>query len=295
MAEIRWTPLRSLSVVAVTGRDARTFLQGQLTSDLLALDRHPGMLAAACNRQGRVLAVLRLAARDDAVLLVLPRGMAPLLVAHLSRFVLRAAVAFEDRADAVHGLLGAPPALQSAAAAAGLTVMVAGPERTLLVAGRSAADAMLADARPATPGDWEAASIGDGEPLIFPETSGLWVPQMINLDLLGAVSFGKGCYLGQEIVARAQHLGRIKRRMLRYTGPAGAAPAPGQALYAGDEPAAQVVRSCERDGTHCLAVIGLADCGELMGAAPGGSEFVPADLPYSIPAAAEEAEPPPAD
>jgi folate-binding protein YgfZ len=289
MPRTRWTPLPSWSVVAVTGRDARAFLQGQLTSDLLALDRHPGMLAGACNRQGRVLAVLRLAARGDAILLLLPRAMAPLVVAHLSRFVMRSAVGFEHAPDAVVGLIDAPPTLQSAAAAAGLAVMVAGPRRTVLVGARGQADQVLGGQPQAAPDDWEAASIEDGEPAIYPETSGLWVPQMINLDLLGAVSFSKGCYQGQEIVARAQHLGRIKRRMLRYAGPAGEPPGPGQMLHAAREPAAQVVRACALGTSQCLAVVSLGDCGELLGAAPDGREFVPADLPYAIPAAMPEA------
>jgi folate-binding protein YgfZ len=284
MAQARWTPLASLAAVAVTGRDARPFLQGQLTCDLLGLDRHPGMLAAACNRQGRVLATLRLAAHGEAVLMVLPRAMAPLLIAHLARFVLRAQVAFEDTPQTVLGLLEAEPARQSAAAAAGLAVLLAGPERALIAGDAAAAQKVLAGLPLAPAGDWERASILAGEPMVYPETSGLWVPQMINLDLLSAVSFSKGCYLGQEIVVRAQHLGRIKRRMLRYAAAAGVAPAPGQTLYAGATPAAQVVRSSDRGGVQCLAVAELAACGELLGAGPHGSEYVPADLPYAIPA-----------
>lgn len=291
MPQARWTPLPSLSAVAATGRDARSFLQGQLTNDLLALDRHPGMLAAACNRQGRVVATLRLAARGDAVLMVLPRAMAPLLVAHLSRFVLRAEVAFADSADAVFGLLDAPAAMHSAAAAAGLTLLIAGPGRALAVGELTAAEAAFACLPSTTAGDWEAACVRDGEPMVYPGTSGLWLPQMLNLDLLAAVSFAKGCYLGQEIVARAQHLGRIKRRMLRYTAVSVAAPAPGEMLHRGRAAEAQVVRSSDHAGLQCLAVVDLADCSELLGAMPGGSEFVPADLPYAIPApASQEAE-----
>jgi folate-binding protein YgfZ len=288
MAATRWTALPSMSVIAATGRDARAFLQGQLTNDLLTVDRHPGMLAAACNRQGRVLAILRLAARGEEVRMVLPRALAPLLVAHLSRFVLRAAVDFVDSRQGVLGLLDAEPALQLAAAEAGLTVLVAGPSRTLLVGDPATARSVLADLPASTAGDWERASIEDGEPMVYPETSGVWVPQMLNLDLLGAVSFSKGCYLGQEIVTRAQHLGRIKRRMLRYRAPPGAAPVPGQSLYAGTTPAAQVVRASDESGVQCLAVVELADCGELLGARPGGAEFVPSGLPYAIPAAAAE-------
>lgn len=288
MAQTRWTPLPSLTAVAVAGRDARAFLQGQLTCDLLGVDRHPGMLAAACNRQGRVLATLRLAVHGETVLMVLPRVMAPLVIAHLARFVLRAEVAFEDAGHPVLGLLEAEPARQSAAAAAGLAVLVAGTGRALIAGDTAAAQTVLAGLPLAQAGDWERASILDGEPMIYPETSGLWVPQMINLDLLSAVSFSKGCYLGQEIVARAQHLGRIKRRMLRYAAAAGIAPLPGQMLYAGATPAAQVVRSSDHGGVQCLAVVELAACGELLGAKPHGLEFVPADLPYAIPAGAAE-------
>ncbi|MGQ0429605.1 MAG: CAF17-like 4Fe-4S cluster assembly/insertion protein YgfZ [Gammaproteobacteria bacterium] len=290
MSATRWAPLPEMSVIAATGGDAQSFLQGQLSNDLLGIGRHPGLLAAACNRQGRVLALARLAARRDAVLVLLPRAMAPLLIAHLARFVLRADVAFEQVPDAVAGLVDAPPTLESRAAAAGLTVMVASTRRALILGPADAVATLLDGVARSTPEDWEAVSVADGEPMIYPTTSGLWVPQMINLDLVGALSFTKGCYLGQEIVARAQHLGRIRRRMLRYAGPAGTALAPGAPLYLGPAQAAQVVRSVAHGGGACLAVIALDQCGELLGAAPGGSEFVPADLPYTIPAAAFAAE-----
>ncbi len=143
------------AVIAVTGRDARSFLQGQLSNDILGLERHPGMLAASCNRQGRVLATLRLAADGDDVLLVLHRKLAPTLVAQLSAFVLRADVRFEDRSRLfeVAGLLDAEPDAhwsQAAAAAAGLAMMVASPRRILLAGTRPALDAALA-AIPRTP------------------------------------------------------------------------------------------------------------------------------------------------
>ena len=223
----RCTPLPSFAVVAVTGRDSRSFLQGQLSNDLLGIERHPGMLAASCNRQGRVLATMRLAADGDDVLLVLHRALAATLIAQLSAFVLRAEVRFEDRSSslAVAGLIDAEPDAhwsQAGAAAARLSMMVASPRRILLVGKPPALGAALAAVTTSTPDDWERASIEDGEPQIMPATAALWMPQMLNLDLIGGVSFSKGCYVGQEIVARSQHLGRIKRRMLRYVGPADA-------------------------------------------------------------------------
>jgi hypothetical protein len=293
MSNARCAPLPSQAVIAVTGRDARTFLQGQLSNDILGLERHPGMLAAACNRQGRVIATLRLAADGDDVLLVLHQRLAHTLVAQLSAFLLRADVHFEDRSRHVEvaGLIDAEPDARwtrSAAAAAGLAMMVASPRRILLAGPRPALDAALAAVPRTTPEDWQLASLEDGEPAIMPETAALWLPQMLNLDLLGAISFSKGCYVGQEIVARAQHLGRIKRRTLRYVGPPDAALQPAQALFSGESLAAQVVVAARGpESTQCLAVVELRHCSDLLGTRPGGSEFVPADLPYAIPAPAE--------
>ena len=292
MAWTHCTPLPSAAVVAVTGRDARTFLQGQLTNDLLGLERHPGMLAAYCNRQGRVLAIPRLATDADGVLLVLNRRLAATLVAQISQYVLRADVRLTDRSDqlCVSGLMGTGPDPQEPSpvpATPGVTRMVASARRMLLLGARSTLDALLAPVPQATAADWDRSCIADGEPQVEPETAALWLPQMLNLDLLGAVNFSKGCYVGQEIIARAQHLGRIKRRMLRYVGPARAALQPGHALFSGQSLAAQVVAATsDAVSTQCLAVVELRFCGDLLGARPGGSEFVPADLPYAIPAPA---------
>jgi hypothetical protein len=290
MTGMRCTLLPAYSVVAVSGRDARSFLQGQLTNDLLGLDRHPGLLAAACNREGRVLEILRLASRGDAVLMVVQRSLAAPLIARLEKSVLRAEVSIEDRSDAltVAGMLDAAPGggWSQAMAAPGVTMLVAGPRRQMLVGSSLSLEAVADDADQATSDDWERCCIEDGEPAVHPETAGNWIPQMLNLDLLSAVSFTKGCYVGQEIVARTQHLGRIKRRMLRYAGAAAAVFRPGQALYSDESQAAQVVASCNGPrGMELLAVTELRHCGDLLGSRPGSSELVPADLPYAVPAA----------
>ena len=292
----RCSLLPALAVVAVTGRDARSFLQGQLSNDILGLERHPGMLAAACNRQGRVLATMRLAADGDGVLLFLHRKLAHTLVAQLSTFVLRADVRFEDCSSRmeVAGLIDAQPDARwsrAAAAAAGLSMLVASPRRILLAGSRASLDAALAAVPRTEAADWEHVCIADGEPWITPATAALWLPQMLNLDLTGGISFSKGCYVGQEIVARAQHLGRLKRRTLRYVGPPDALLSPAQALFSGESLAAQVIVSARDDkATQCLAVVELRYCSDLLGAKPGGSEFVPADIPYAIPAPAPDDE-----
>ncbi len=289
MASTRCALLPSHAVVAATGRDARAFLQGQLSNDILGLERHPGMLAAACNRQGRVLATMRLAAEGDGVLLVLHAGLARTVVAQLGRYVLRADVKFEDRSQDVKvaGLIDAEPDARwsrAAAAAAGLAMMVASPRRVLLAGSRASLDAALAAVPRTDAADWDRACIADGEPWITPATAALWLPQMLNLDLIGGISFSKGCYVGQEIVARAQHLGRLKRRTLRYVGPPDLELAPAQPLFSGEQLAAQVIAAArDARATQCLAVVELRYCSDLLGAKPGGSELVPADIPYAIP------------
>ncbi|MSQ92704.1 MAG: folate-binding protein [Gammaproteobacteria bacterium] len=290
MPGLSCTFLPAYSVVTVSGRDARSFLQGQLTNDLLGLERHPGLLAAACNREGRVLEILRLASRGAAVLIVVQRSLAAPLIARLEKSVLRAEVSIEDRSDAlaVAGMLDAAPGgnWSQAMGAAGVTMLVAGPRRQMLVGSPLSMAAVCNDANQAASDDWERCCIEDGEPAVHPETAGNWIPQMLNLDLLSAVSFTKGCYVGQEIVARTQHLGRIKRRMLRYAGPAAAVFRPGQALYSDQSQAAQVVASCNGPrGMELLAVTELRYSGDLLGSRPGSSELVPADLPYAVPVA----------
>lgn len=292
MASTNCTMLPDFTVVAVSGRDARSFLQGQLTNDLLGLERHPGLLAAACNRDGRVLEILRLVSRGDTVWIVVRRSLATPLIARLAKSVLRAEVSIADRSDAlvVAGMLIVSPAdslSQTEAETAGVAVMVAGSRRLLLAGPPASLEWVLHGTDRASPVDWERACIQDGEPTVYPESAGHWIPQMLNLDLLSAVSFTKGCYVGQEIVARTQHLGRIKRRMMRYAGPAGAPHPPGLTLFSGDTRAAEVVTAC--DGPHgmeLLAVTDLRYCGDLLGSGPGRTELVPAELPYTIPVAA---------
>src|SRR5262245_60310652 len=201
MAMTRKTLLPGYAVIAATGRDARSFLQGQLSNDLLGLERHPGLLAAACNREGRVLATLRMAADKEDVLLVLRRELVPALVGRLEEYVLRAEVTFEDCAatHAVAGLIDAEPDRHwtpAAAATTGMAMLVASPRRILLVGPREALDFALRAVPVSDDADWERVCIEEGEPSIHAGTAGLWLPQMLNLDLLAGLSFSKGCYVG---------------------------------------------------------------------------------------------------
>jgi folate-binding protein YgfZ len=139
----------------------------------------------------------------------------------------------------------------------------------------------LSKSLPGIEDEWWAADIAAGLPTVFRASSEAFVPQMLNLDLLDGISFGKGCYTGQEIVARTQHLGRIKRRTFRYRLAAGQALPPLADLLLDGAKVAEVVMSAVRhDGVELLAVTSL-DARDRTLVAEDGREAVPVALPYA--------------
>ena len=226
--------LGSFAVLRASGADALAFLQGQLTADVAEVGAAASRLAAWCSPKGRVLATFRLLAEPagGGYLLVCERWFVAKLLARLRMFILRADVRIEDVSGEVGiaGVAGTRALPDRAAAWAlaaevddavvfGETVITRAPgrHRRFVVAGThvyiaSVAAPRAGRARRADDGAWHLADICAGVARITEVTSDAFVPQMLNLDRLRAVSFEKGCYVGQEIVARAQHLGRIKRR-----------------------------------------------------------------------------------
>ena len=223
-----------LAVLRVSGTDARAFLQGQLTADVGEVGASASRLAAWCSPKGRVLALFRLFA-DPAggYRVVCERWFAAALLARLRMFILRSDVRIDDAGDAlgvagVAGVRALPGRLARWARTAGVDdaagfeemtiARVPGRHRRFLVTGPPACiesivpPRMAGGVRRASAGAWRLVDICAGVARITADSSDAFLPQMLNLDRLRAVSFEKGCYVGQEIVARAQHLGRVKRR-----------------------------------------------------------------------------------
>jgi tRNA-modifying protein YgfZ len=257
--------LTTLGVLRVSGADASRFLQGQLSQDLTRLPAADSLLAGLHSPQGRVIAVLRLGLQGEAILLILPRELAATVSAHLSRYVLRAKVRIEDVSEhaTVYG--------------------IATPEgrRLQVVAG----DAPPPPGTPLGESQWHLADIAAGLPQVYAATSGHFVAQMLNMDRLDGIAFTKGCYTGQEIIARAHYLGRVKRRMQRYLLTAGPAPRPGGTLRLAGGEEVQVVDSAGReDGT--VELLAVAPCPQ--GAAPevappgAGDALSALPLPYAL-------------
>lgn len=274
--------LAQLGVIAVRGPASRSFLQGQLSQQLDALEPARALLAGYHTPQGRVLAVLRLLPQGaEDVLMVLPRELATPVATRLARYVLRAKARVVDE-SAQWRVLG----------------------HDVIGAGRSGwADRWISivasdDAPPALPPDeaaWRAADIRAGLPQVYSATSEQFVAQMLNLDELGGIAFDKGCYTGQEIIARAHYRGRVKRRMQAFVSNDAQQIAPGERLALSDGRSAQVVDAQRlTDGSqHFLAVTALLvatgesqtepDAGDAT-AAGRSVQSQPLALPYELPA-----------
>ena len=254
-------PLPALGALRVAGEDARSFLQNQLSSDLDEVTDMRGQLSAWHDPKGRVLAFLRVLPSPQGFVLVMHADLVATVEKRMRLFVLRAKVTLEA-GPPVHGLaagdaaglfaasgLATEDAPLAAACDETLSILRMPGEAGWLLVGEAALPVASSDAAVTA---WERAEIEAGLPEVYPATSGQFVAQMINLDHLGAVSFTKGCYPGQEIVARAHHLGRVKRRMqlFRIAGPA---PEPGGTL---DEAGGTVVRAASgAPDTLVLAVV----------------------------------------
>ncbi len=225
--------LDELIYLRVTGADVDDFLQGQLSNDLRLLTAQQAQLSSYNSAKGRMLAVLHLIRDSDGILIELHRGVAAATLKRLRMFVLRSKVMFADTTSTLRsiGLIGngaidalaalglpAPetPLASAVDSARGVTVLRRfGETPRFSLTGAADAIQVLETQLPAgSPfAHWQRADIEAGVPVVYPETSDHFVPQMANLDLLGGISFDKGCYTGQEIVARLHYLGQLKRRL----------------------------------------------------------------------------------
>lgn len=269
--------LTDRQLLRVSGPDRAGFLQGQLTQEVGLASAERTLLAGLADAKGRLLwcgHLLQLP--DEALGLLVPVETAEALLAHLRRYVLRSRVTLGLPALPLHGL-GAGAAGESTEG--GQRLALAGSaERSLLVGagapGHGEPDALA---------DWNLAETRDGLPLVVNATTARFIPQTLNLDLLGAISFTKGCYTGQEIVARTRYLGRVKRRMLRFRLP-GPPPPPGAAIHSARGASGQVVRSAaSAAGAELLGAVYLDDVnGPLFLEGQPGLPLEPVDLPYEV-------------
>jgi tRNA-modifying protein YgfZ len=223
--------LSRYGLAAVSGEDARDFLHAQLTNDIKHLPPDRAALAGWCSAKGRLLASFLVIPAPQGFLLQLARDLAPAVVKRLSMFVLRSKVKIADAsaAWAQFGLWNADVAAPDVKWEGDVGTVRVGERRFLEL--RPASEA--APAPTASEAAWTLQEIRAGRPLITAATQDQFVPQMVNFEALGGIDFQKGCYPGQEIVARAQYRGQVKRRMVQLRAPAGTELRPGQEFNGG--------------------------------------------------------------
>ncbi|RAM63291.1 folate-binding protein [Herbaspirillum rubrisubalbicans] len=303
-------PLTGLGLIAATGEEAASFLHGQLTNDVQHLDSNAARLAGYCSPKGRLLATLLIWRDAQTIYLQLPRSLQPAIQKRLQMFIMRAKAKLADASTeyAVLGLVGPAAAnalaewfpvlpaapydkldnshgslIRMADAAGSARYQWIAPVDTLTAAWPK----LTQHLKPSASLAWRLADIRAGVPGIVAATQEQFVPQMINFELIGGVNFKKGCYPGQEIVARSQYLGKLKRRTMLATIDSAAAQAGQEVFAAADpgQPCGMVVNAEALDDSHALALVEMklaaADDTVHLGAADGPALHFHA-LPYEL-------------
>ncbi|MGJ7491943.1 CAF17-like 4Fe-4S cluster assembly/insertion protein YgfZ [Variovorax sp. ZT4R33] len=300
------TALSHLGVIRAEGPDAASFLHGQLTQDFALLKPDEARLAALCTAKGRMIAsFIGVRPRPDLVLLVCSRDILAATLKRLSMYVLRAKVKLSDATDAValFGLAGTALAANGidATSPPGTRIArpVAGSEDEFAIVPLYPADGVpralwLAPAAAPRPvGDeldaalWQWGEVRSGVATLTTPVLDAFVPQMLNYESIGGVNFKKGCYPGQEVVARSQFRGTLKRRA--YVATADAPVEAGQEVFAAgdaDQPVGTVVQAAPAPDGRWAALVSMQiaalDGGPLHAGSAGGPALQVEPLPYPL-------------
>jgi folate-binding protein YgfZ len=291
-------PLPHLGLIRILGADAASFLQGQLTNDFALLGTNEARLAAFCTAKGRMQAsFIGFKRGPDEILLVCSRDVLPATLKRLSMFVLRAKARLSDASAefALHGIAGetlkasspgpqAPWALSKAGDAQLVRLYPAdGQPRALWIG-----PAGTVPAGPALdPVLWQWGEVRSGIATVTAPIVEAFVPQMLNYESVGGVNFKKGCYPGQEVVARSQFRGTLKRRA--FIAHADAELAAGQEVFQAadpEQPAGLVAEAAPSPTGGWDAIVSLqlsaVEAGELRAGRADGAPLQLLPLPYLL-------------
>lgn len=270
-------------LIAADGPEARSFLQGQLSTNVPALTPTRSQFSSWSNVKGRVVTTLRVLDRDGHILLVLPKPLTARVLKRLSLYMLRAKVSLADISDMLvqFGLAGtkatellaacdlsAPSEINAVTNTQGVRlVRLHGATPRYAVIGEAPQLQRLwtqlkdHGAYPAGSDTWTVLRTVAGEPELHPETSEHFVAQMLGLEELGAVHFNKGCYLGQEVIARAHYRGAVKRHLHRAECNSTAILRPGMEIQATSDkqPVGEIVDACRDTSGEWQLLIVLKD------------------------------------
>jgi len=291
-------------VLAVRGADASKFLQGQLTCNLNYLSDTQASLGARCTQKGRMQSSFRILLEGDGVLMAMATELLEPQLADLKKYAVfsKSKLTDESAAWVRFGLEHADAALislgielphdtDSVVRNDGLIAIRVSPERAELWVAADQADPikgkLSAHLAEGNLNQWLLGQIRAGIGQVMPSTRELFIPQMLNLQAVGGVSFKKGCYTGQEIVARMQYLGKLKRRLYRLTLDASELPEPGTPLFSpthGSSIGEVVLAATAEQNIELLAVLQAeaAEAGDIHLGALEGPALHLLDLPYQL-------------
>jgi folate-binding protein YgfZ len=272
-------PIPDLTVITVAGNDAAKFLQGQMTCDVNAVTETLSSLGAFCNAKGRVITTFLVIKNKNVFLLIMPVELLATIKKRLHMYILRADVILTDSSDefCLIGLCHADnqsdtreqPFATSEQKNGSITINLP-QNRYLVLAEPEEAIATWSnqvhnqDFKPGNSSQWRYLDIISGIPWLSTETSEEFIPQMLNLDKLGGISFNKGCYTGQEIIARTHYLGKAKREMFLAECNSLIPPEPNTAIIderAGEEEAVGRVLQAQNQQNICKMLIVLQTSG----------------------------------
>ena len=294
-------------LIRFSGEEAQAFLHNQLSCDVAALTLGRSTYGAYCTPKGRVFASFLLWRSEQGLFMQLPSSLREPIQQQLSKFILRSkvkaenlpddpaliGVAGDDAAARLQKVLGAAPtAPHDVVHVAGATIIRLPVDRYQIAVPREQAPRLaeaLGAADQAGPEHWEWLAIRAGIPVILPATQEQFVPQMVNLDLIGGVSFQKGCYPGQEIVARMHYRGTLKQRMVLANIAVAERPQPGDKLYSPSfsvQASGAIVNAARspESGYDVLAVVQIASAerGDIHWKSLDGPVLKLLPLPYQV-------------
>ncbi len=273
--------LSSRGIIQAFGEDAKNFLHGQFTNDLNALSNENSQLSSYCNPKGRMLAIFTIYLNKNKYSLIMPRSVVEATLKKLIMFKLMTKVEIQDMSDglvifgvagskietALHNLnISIPKNDNDAVHTEGISLIripgqtprilfVALPKLAISIWNQLSAHCNLASSNV-----WDLHDIDSGIPKITAETYEAFIPQMVNLEIINGVNFQKGCYPGQEVVARTHYLGKPNRRMYKTTVDTIDPPSPGENIFSetdGDQPVGKIVTAQinDKNVTSALAVL----------------------------------------
>lgn len=243
--------LSGLGLLKISGGDSARFLQGQLSCNMNAIHSGSGIMGAHCNPQGRIISLFYAAKINDDFYLVMPKNLIPTAMSALKKYAPFFKSELMDDTGSYH-IIGTLSSTNDASADAQITLPTPSNRKILLIKA-----AKYSRTNTETQHEWQLLDILEGIPSIYAETSGKFLPHDLNLPELNAISFTKGCFTGQEIIARMHYRGKPKKHL--YTALSTDILVAGDELYLDETPVAEVIDCCKNVYNDRYALLFTSD------------------------------------